>query len=424
MPIELVLPEPPAAASEPEWLASARTDAATRFAAAEWPDTSAEEWRYSRVGDLDVAAYQLPASPGTATREPELGASAGRVHVVDGHLVAVELDEAIAAKGVRLGRLGDLDAAPVAPSTTADADAAEADADEDAFGLLNAAAGIDPLVLDVPAGVVVGAPIHVVTTVTTDRALVLPRLVVSAGNDSEVTVVEWLTSTAVDALIVPRTRLQVGRAARVALVSVNDLATTATQLAAAHAVVEQEATLRFVHAALGGAYARQRVDCRLAGRGSTGELSALYLGDGDQMHDLRTFQTHDARDTTSDLLFKGALDDRAHAVYTGMIRVDATGAGTNANQTNRVIKLSDDAWAESVPNLEIEHSDVRCSHATAVGPIDPDQRFYLESRGVEPAVAERLVVNGFFEEVLERCPVTEVADLVRARLAERLGAAS
>lgn len=418
MPTELALPEPPVAAPEPEWLASARKDAATRFAAAEWPDTSAEEWRYSRVDALDVAAYQLPASPGTATATPGLGSSAGLLRVVDGHLVAVELDEALAAKGVRLGRLGDLDAAPDA------IDASDAAAEEDAFGLLNAAAGIDPLVLDVPAGVAVGAPIHVVTTVTADRALVLPRLVVRAGNDSEVTVVEWLTSDAVDALVVPRTRIHVGRAARVAYVSVNDLATTVAQLAAAHATVAQEATFRHVHAALGGSYARQRVDCELSGRGATGELSALYLGDGDQMHDLRTFQTHDARDTTSDLLFKGALDDRAHAVYTGMIRVDSNGAGTNANQTNRVIKLSEDAWAESVPNLEIEHSDVRCSHATAVGPIDPDQRFYLESRGVEPTVAERLVVNGFFEEVLERCPVTEVADQVRARLAERLGAAS
>ncbi|HQF96744.1 MAG TPA: SufD family Fe-S cluster assembly protein, partial [Microthrixaceae bacterium] len=164
-----------------------------------------------------------------------------------------------------------------------------------------------------------------------------------------------------------------------------------------------------------------RFDCRLVGRGATGRMSALYLGDGDQMHDLRTFQTHEARDTTSDLLFKGALDDRAHAVYTGMIRVDHEGQGSNANQTNRVIKLSDDAWAESVPNLEINHNDVRCSHATAVGPIDEDQRFYLESRGVPPEAAERLVVNGFFEEVLDTISVAPVVELVRPLIAEKLG---
>jgi Fe-S cluster assembly protein SufD len=199
--------------------------------------------------------------------------------------------------------------------------------------------------------------------------------------------------------------------------------------------VGQEATLRVGHAALGGDYARVRFDCRLEGRGATGDLAALYFGDGDQMHDLRTYQQHLAPDTTSDLLFKGALDDRAHAVYTGLIRIGKNGRGSQATQTNRIVKLSPDAWAESVPNLEIEHNDVKCSHASAVGPIDADQRFYLESRGVPPEAAERLVVNGFFEEVLETfsaagagtAPVVEhlrrlIVDKLGMQLVSQLGA--
>ena len=178
------------------------------------------------------------------------------------------------------------------------------------------------------------------------------------------------------------------------------------QIARVVGTVGQEATLRIGHAALGGDYARMRFDCRLEGRGATGDLAALYFGDGDQMHDLRTYQQHLAPDTTSDLLFKGALDDRAHAVYTGLIRIGTNGRGSKATQTNRIVKLSPDAWAESVPNLEIDHNDVKCSHASAVGPIDADQRFYLESRGVPPEAAERLVVNGFFEEVLDTFAVS------------------
>ena len=141
------------------------------------------------------------------------------------------------------------------------------------------------------------------------------------------------------------------------------------------------------------------------------------------MLDFRTFQRHEAPDTTSNLLFTGALAGAARSVYTGLIRVEAAARGTNAFQTNRNLKLSDDAWAESVPNLEIENNDVRCSHASTVAPVDPDQRFYLESRGVPPAEAERLLAMGFFGEVLDAVPVPAVAALVREEIAARIVAA-
>ncbi len=179
-------------------------------------------------------------------------------------------------------------------------------------------------------------------------------------------------------------------------------------------------------AGFGGDYTRLRSDCRLTGRGSSGDLLAIYFGDGDQMLDYRTFQDHRAPDTTSDLLFKGAVGGRSRSVYTGLIRVRKEGTNTNANQTNRNLKLSDEAWAESVPNLEIETNDVKCSHASAVGPIDEEQRFYLESRGVMPADAERLVLTGFFEEVIARLPIAGAAEPLRRRVrdkvARRIGA--
>jgi Fe-S cluster assembly protein SufD len=138
------------------------------------------------------------------------------------------------------------------------------------------------------------------------------------------------------------------------------------------------------------------------------------------MHDFRTLQEHVGPKTTSDLLFKGAVQDHSRSVYTGLIKIGKHAKGSVAFQTNRNIKLSDGAWAESVPNLDIENNDVKCSHASAVGPIDEDQRFYLESRGVHPSVAERLIVLGFFDEVIDQLPVPAVAAELRLQVASNL----
>jgi Fe-S cluster assembly protein SufD len=138
------------------------------------------------------------------------------------------------------------------------------------------------------------------------------------------------------------------------------------------------------------------------------------------MHDFRTLQEHAAPRTTSDLLFKGAVQDTAKSVYTGLIKIHKNAKGSAAFQTNRNLTLSHGAWAESVPNLDIETNDVKCSHASTVGPIDEDQLFYLESRGVNPDVAQRLVVLGFFDEVLAQLPVGDLAAPLRRQVAAKL----
>jgi Fe-S cluster assembly protein SufD len=183
---------------------------------------------------------------------------------------------------------------------------------------------------------------------------------------------------------------------------------------------ERGSTTLLATVALGGDYARVRSDARLVGPGASGYQLAAYFGEGHQMHDFRTLQDHAAPKTTSNLLFKGAVAGHARGVYTGLIRVRKEAPGTDAFQTNRNLKLSDGAWAESVPNLEIENNDVRCSHASTVGPIDEDQRFYLESRGVPPATADRLIVLGFFDEVLEQLPVPSLRAELRAAVAAKL----
>jgi Fe-S cluster assembly protein SufD len=175
--------------------------------------------------------------------------------------------------------------------------------------------------------------------------------------------------------------------------------------------------------ALGGDYSRVRSESVLAGSGGTSRLLAMFFGAARQMHDFATVQSHQCKHTTSDLLFKGAVANSSHSVYRGVIRVEKGAAGTNAYQTNRNLVLGQGAHADSVPTLEIEENDVRCSHASAVGPIDEEQRFYLESRGVPTEVADRLIVSGFLYDVLERLPAPALIPWLRATLETRLAEA-
>jgi len=180
--------------------------------------------------------------------------------------------------------------------------------------------------------------------------------------------------------------------------------------------------LRFGRAGIGASYDRIRSDTVLAGQGASSILRSTYLGEGDQIHDLRTKQDHVASKTISDLLCKGAVTGSSRSIYSGLIKMRHGAVRSNAMQTNHNLVLSEAAHADSVPNLDISENDVRCSHASTVGPIDEDQRYYLESRGIEPAEAERLLVRGFFRDLLNQTTQAGVVDLVAAEIESRLDA--
>ena len=372
-------------------------------------------WRYSRIAELDLDSYH-PASSradgpvavpsaieAALATVPVRGAT---VVVVNGRIVHVEVD----VPGVDIA--GPDDRTAIGSVMTEPTDV---------FSKMNGDFATDVVSIRIAPGANVEAPI-VVAHWSDERDLAtFPRLVVRAGADSTSRIVDYHASPAsVPMLTVPVAELAVERAARVGYLNVQNLGFATWQIASQVSTVEQDGTFTSTAAAFGGDYARQRTDCRLVGRGATGRLRAVYFGEDDQMLDFRTFQDHAAPDTTSNLLFKGAVGGHSRSVYTGLIRVRKNAHGTNAFQTNRNIKLSDGAWAESVPNLEIENNDVRCSHASAVGPIDEDQRFYLESRGVPTPVAERLVVTGFFDNVLSTLPVPAAAAALRNLLAGKL----
>lgn len=362
-----------------------RADAAERATAAPWPTTVDEIWRYSRIEDLDLSGY-TPAPTQTS---------------IDGG-------------GEWLVPVDQLDGIPQVVDGPA----------PDVFAELNAAF-MSPIVVRVPAGVTVPEPIVITHEIGGEGVAVFPRLVIDAGADAELSVIERFVATDPEAphatLVAPVVQVRAGAAARVHYLGVNELDERAWQLGHQQAVGDRDSTITLGTVAIGGHYARVRTEARVAGPGATTRQIALYFAGGDQMHDFRTIQDHDAPHTSSDLLFKGAVQDRSRSVYTGLIKIRPHARGTAAYQTNRNLTLGEHAWAESVPNLEIETNDVKCSHASTVGPIDPEHRFYLESRGIPTGIANRLVVLGFFDEVLEQLPAgPELAAELRGRVSAKL----
>jgi Fe-S cluster assembly protein SufD len=314
------------------------------------------------------------------------------------------------------------------------------------FLLLNDAFAIDPLVVDVGAGATIEDPVVIVHVVSgAGGQAVFPRTVIRGGEGSTSGVIEIVVD--VDAglladlavtpgpasgrsadsapparLVVPVTELQVADDANLAYVSVQSLGADTWQLAHQASTIGANAQLQSFAVALGGSYARLRTDSALQGDSGTSMLRAAFIGRDEQMLDFRTLQDHLAPRTTSDLLFMGAVADHSHSVYSGLIRVRRGAVRSDAMQTNHNLVLDEGAHADSVPNLDIEENDVKCSHGSTVGPVDEDQLYYLESRGVEPDVAERLIVGGFFEAISDQVPIPGSRTMISRALADRSGA--
>ena len=402
----------------PQWLVERRLAAAERFAGAALPTPAEEAWRYSRIDKLDLDRYR-PAAPAEG-RDPLAGDTrkwAGAVVCCNGVVIKALLDEALASKGVVLG---DLATAPEAEQWLGTC----SDASRDPFVDLHDAFLAGGAFIKVPDGVVVDRPFLVQHESGGSGVASFPHTLVVTGADAEVSVLERFDSFDDDEehLTVPVTELVVGDASRLSYLGMQDHGHRVWQIALQRARVGQDATLRSSAVALGGDYARLRSEALLAGPGASSEMVAVYFANESQMLDFRTLQDHDAHHTTSDLLFKGAVEDEARSVYSGLVRLRKTAQRARAAQTNRNLVLSEGSAAESIPNLEIEANDVKCSHASAVGPIDPDQLYYLESRGIPPEVAERLIVFGFFEDVIARLPLTDLAGPLRSAVARKFEA--
>ena len=375
------------------------------------PSFEEELWRYTPIDDLDVSEFHLGAPGGAPTgsglSEGLEKDAAAVIEVVNGEVVACQIHH-------------DLVSVHFDGPLLEDAIASVVPVGADFFTDCNIGYCAAPMLIAIDANAVIESPIVIRQHTTEEQLAWFPRVFVRAGENSEAKVVEHQSSSAIAGLVCPVVEIVLEQAARLQYLTVQEHGPKLWQIATQVAEVGRDARVTLNQVALGGAYARARIDAKMVGQGSSGDIKAVYFGRASAQHDFRTFQKHEAPHTNSNLLFKGAVSDSSRAIYTGLIRIEPEAGDVNAFQTNRTLKLSDEAWAESVPNLEIENNDVKCSHASAVGPIDGEQKFYLESRGVPDEIAEALVVKGFFADVLEDLPLAHVGELINGRIEEFL----
>jgi Fe-S cluster assembly protein SufD len=248
------------------------------------------------------------------------------------------------------------------------------------------------------------------------------RLVIVAEEGSRASLIEEYASPAADTAAYSNavTELFVEQGAKLEYVSLQNLSTETWHFATHHARVGRDGELDWVAGGFGSKKGKTRIQNDLSGSGATSRVTGAYFADGDQHLDYDTFQEHIAPNCESDFAFKGALRDNATAVWRGMIRVEPDAQKTNAYQECRNLMLSKTAHAVPIPGLEILANDVRCTHGATVSRVDLEQLFYLMSRGLSRTEAERLIVRGFFQDVLDRIELAPVREAVTAALEARI----
>jgi Fe-S cluster assembly protein SufD len=368
---------------EPAWRRAQRATALGVVQDGGMPDPADDVWKYAPLGELTLEDLEL-ATPGTRSPAEMIGGPrpATTVFVSGGQVVDLESGDAIEGLTVsteppaaELGRL-------VGP--------------DDAFAAMNLAYSPGAVFVDVAARARIEAP--VVLLVDCPDGASFPRVLVRVGEGGFVRVLEHVTGPAAS-FVAGVAEYVVGDGATLEVATVQSLGDRCWSVARTRAAIGAGATFRQVSVGLGARYDRVRADALLEGEGATSELQTAHVGIGDQVHDLRTMQVHIGRRTISRLHSKAAVTDRAGSIYSGLITMRHGAKKADARQVNNSLVLSEHARADAVPNLDIEENDVQCAHASTVGPLDPEQRWYLESRGVDPFDAVQLIITGFFYEI-------------------------
>ena len=384
-------------------------EALERYRELPLPDTTQEHWRFTDLRGFDPDAFQKGSDPG---RGLTLGSS------------LLELDVAglatITEAGVEIERAPD--GVIFAPLTEEHERLYSLVGWDEKFAAHNAALWRHGLLVAVPKGVELEKPLYVRITNSVADGSLFWRLLVVAEEGARFTLVEEAASTnpQLPAYTNEAAELFVGPGAKLEYVSIQNLSRETWHFASHHARVERDAELDWVTGGFGSKKGKVRIQNDLAGQGATSRVTGAYFTDGDQHLDYDTFQEHIAPSTTSDFAFKGALRDTSTAVWRGMIRVERDAQKTNAYQENRNLMLSPTTHAVPIPGLEILANDVRCTHGATVGRVDREQLFYLMSRGLPRPEAERLIVRGFFEDVLARVELEPVREALAAALEARI----
>jgi Fe-S cluster assembly protein SufD len=393
-------------ASVPDWRAAQMEAAFEVFEALEEPTGAEEDWRYVDF-NLSFSSLKSAETPGDNLLPgpfiESLDQTSGHVLIVDGHVVTADSD------GIVARRL---------------ADAAEQSSmvpvDHNKLAAAHTAFANDGIFIEVPEGRAVEHPLVVEVQGVTEDVASFPHIAVSIGTNAEARVlIVYRSAEGKRLLMVPEVDLRVADGGNLRFVSVQNLDHAGSCVVHQRARIGRDATSRIGEVGLGADLGRLDLGVTLEGDGSSSEVVGLYFGEGSQTLDYRMVVDHVGKSTTSDVFLKGALEDDAQSVFTGLLRIEKDATKTSTFETNRNLVLSENAKAHSVPNLEILCDDVVCGHASSVGPLEQEHLYYLQSRGLRRERAERLLIRGFFTEVIDRLPIAGIADPVSEEVFSR-----
>jgi Fe-S cluster assembly protein SufD len=378
-------------AVEPAWLSERRRQGASLAQSLPLPDSKAKGWEFTDLSGLEIDAY-------------EFANAAAEISAPEGVTVLPLADAAASHEELVREHLGSL--VPI----------------EDPFVARNEAGWRDGVLVHVARGVRVTEPIRIEVPLEQSGSAIGWRTLIVLEEGAEAEVWEHWSSPGddVDALLNSVVELSVGQAATLRYVNTQDISESAWIFATQRAQVERDGRLDWAALGFGSARGKVRMETKLAGPGSEARVTGGYAGGPGQHLDYDTTQEHAAPNTNSDLAFRGVLAAGSTAVWRGMIKVDPGAQQTDAFQESRNLLLSTEAHADAIPGLEILADDVRCTHAAAIAQIDRDQLFYLTSRGLGPAEAKSLIIEGFLESLVERLAEGQVRDEISRALEQRL----
>jgi Fe-S cluster assembly protein SufD len=384
-----------------------RAELLERYQALPLPTTKDEHWRFTDLRGFDPDSFSANGSKGVE--------SAGSILEIETSGVANVSEAGIEIERVPEGIVFEpLDEGHELLGTLVGTD--------EKFAAHNAAEWRHGLLVHVPAGVEIDQPLYVRVTGSVADAAQFWRLLIVAKEGARFSFIEEHASASseIGSYSNVVSEIFVGDGAKLEYVSIQNLSQETWHFASHRARVGRDAELDWVAGGFGSKKGKVRIENDLAGQGATSRVTGAYFADGSQHLDYDTLQKHLAPNTTSDFAFKGALRDQATAVWRGMIKVEKDAQKTNAYQENRNLLLSPKAHADSIPGLEIEANDVRCTHGATVSQVDRDELFYCMARGLSRGEAERLIVRGFYQEIFDRIELEPVRTALQTALEARI----
>lgn len=410
---------------EPGWLVDARTQAWNAFERLPMPDRKHEEWSRTDIRAFRIERFHLPEPPPDNLVEPrtllaegvDLG---GRVVTIDSHSVRADLDPQWSRQGVLfdsldhvVGAHGDLVRSHLLGRAV--------DPFVDKFAALATAFWSGGTMLYVPRGVTLDRPLHAMSALT-PGGVDLGRTLVVLEEGAEATLLAETASLEPDApgLHCGTIELLLAPGSRLRYVNLQNWGTGVWHFAHQKAMVGRDASLQWTIGALGARLAKVNQHVVMTGEGADVQVNGAMFTEGKQHLSYHTLQHHAARSCKSNLLYKGALQDQSRLVWRGMIRVDPDAQRSDGYQRDDNLLLSDSARADSIPGLEIQADDVRCTHGATIGRVDDELLFYAQTRGFTRREASRMIVLGFFQQVFDRITIPSVRDALAEAIGRRV----